>query len=124
MLLRKGQQWRWGKDQEEAFSKVKKQVVNPSHLAHFDLTLKTTLACDASPYRIGCVLSQTGSNGVERPVAFYSRSLNETEKRYSQIDREALNIIVGVKKFHYYLYGRPFIIETDHKLLLGIFDED
>ena len=99
-------------------------MANPPCLAHFDVTLKTTFACDASSYGVGCVLSQIDSDGVERPVPFYSRSLNETEKRYLQTDREALNIFVGVKKFHYYLYGRPFIIETDHKPLLGMFGED
>ena len=124
MLLREGQQWKWGKDQEEAFSKAKEQVASPPCLAHFDVTLKTTLACDANPYGVGCVLSQTGSDGVRRPVAFYARSLNETEKRYSQTDREALSIVVGVKKSHYYLYGRPFIIETEHEPLLGLFGED
>ena len=71
---------------------------------------------------LGCVLSQLHREG-ERPVAYYSRSLNSTETRYSQTDREGLAVISGVKKFNYYLAGRPFVIRTDHKPLLGLIGE-
>ncbi|CAB3254664.1 unnamed protein product [Arctia plantaginis] len=78
---------------------------------------------DASPSGLGAILSQIGSDGVERPVSFASRTLNTAEKRYSQIQKEATAIIFGVRRFHQYLYGRatPFILRTDHKPLLSIF---
>lgn len=50
-----------------------------------------------------------------------SRTLNEHEKRHRQIDKEALAIMFGLKRFHLYLYGRHFTIQTDHKLLERIF---
>ena len=56
-------------------------------------------------------------DGQERPVAYASRSLNTSEKNYAQIEREALSIVFGVRKFHQFLYGRKFTLITDHKPL-------
>ena len=53
-------------------------------------------------------------NGTERPIAFGSRSLTKTEQKYSQID-DAFALIWGIKKFHHYLFGRKFVILTDHQ---------
>ena len=62
-------------------------------------------------------------DGSERPIAFASRTLSKTEWNYSQIEKEGLTIIFGVKKFHQYVYGCPFQIITDHKPLLGLLHE-
>ncbi|CAB4033162.1 hypothetical protein ETSY2_42270 [Paramuricea clavata] len=62
-------------------------------------------------------------DGTERPIGYVSRSLNPAERNYSTIDKEALAMIVGVKKFHQFLYGKRFTIRTDHKPLEGLFGE-
>ena len=67
------------------------------------------------------MLSHKKQDGKERPIAFASRTLNSAELNYSQIEREALGCIFGVKRFHQYLYGRKFILYTDHKPLLTLF---
>ena len=60
-------------------------------------------------------------DNTERPIAYASRSLTETEKHYSQIDKEALALVWGVKKFHTYIFARQFTLRTDHKPLTAIF---
>ncbi|XP_042146269.1 uncharacterized protein K02A2.6-like [Ixodes scapularis] len=78
------------------------------------------MACDASPYGLGVVLSHVDSEGREVPVAYGSRTMTAAERNYAQTDREALAIGFGIRKFHKFIYGRHFRIVTDHKPLLGL----
>ena len=107
-LLRKDQKWQWTETESASFCAARDMLIRPPVLAHFDPALPVVVACDAGPVGVGCVLSQITRDG-ERPIAYYSRSLSDTESRYSQTDREALAIVTGVKKFHYFLAGRTFI---------------
>ena len=64
------------------------------------------------------------ADGSNKPIAYSSRSLSKPEKNYAQIEHEGLAIIFGLNKFHKYIYGRDFVIQTDHKPLLSILKED
>lgn len=121
-LLHKDVPWEWGKDQKLAFNKAKSALSSATLLAQFDPNKETILTCDASPVGVGAILSQKDKEGI-KPVAFASRTLNDAERNYAQIDREALSIIFAVKKWHKYISGRPFKVITDHKPLLGLFGE-
>ncbi|GFX50243.1 retrovirus-related Pol polyprotein from transposon 412 [Trichonephila clavipes] len=111
----------WSKDCQVAFEQIKKEICSPKILVHYDPSLPLTLASDASPVGIGCVLSHVYPDGSERPIAFASRTLSGSEKKYSQIDKEALSIVWAVRKFYLYLKGRRFTLITDHKPLIAIF---
>ena len=119
-LLCKGKQWQWTSECAASFKEAKEQVLSQRVLTHYDPQLPIRLACDASPYGVGSVISHILPNGQERPIAFASRTLNKAERNYAQIEREALGIIFGVRKFHHYLYGRQFTLLTDHRPLTTI----
>ena len=123
-LLRKKVTWRWGESQAKAFQASKEMLTSDSCLTHFDSSLPLILACDASPYGIGAVLSHRMPDGSERPIGYASRSLNSAKKNYSQLEKEGLSCVFGVRKFHQYLFGHSFQLVTDHKPLLGLIKED
>ena len=122
-LLRKDTPWEWSSECQESFEKVKEALTSTKVLAHYNSELPVGLACDASAVGVGAVLFHRYEDGTELPIAYASKSLTPAERNYSQIEREALSIIYGVKKFHQYLYGRHFLLLTDHKPLLTIFGE-
>lgn len=90
-------------------------------LTHFDPQLPIVLAVDASLYGVGAVLCYQMPDGAERPIQFASQTLSKVQQKYSQIDKEALAIVVGVRRFYQYLFGRKFVLVTDNKPLAQIF---
>ena len=122
-LLKKDVEWTWGVAQAKAFTVSKDLLVSKKCLTHFDSTLDLTLACDASAYGLGAVLSHKMADGTERPIAYSSRTLTPSERNYSQLEKEGLACIFGIKKFHNYVFGRSFELVTDHKPLLGLLKE-
>jgi hypothetical protein len=114
--------WKWGKEQQAAFEKLKEVLVSNEVMAYFDTNLDTELLVDASPVGIAAILTQKHKN-KSQVIAYASRSLNECEQRYSQIEREALAIKWGCENFHLYLYGHPFVVITDHRPLVPLFNK-
>ena len=124
-LLRKEAEWTWGRAEEDSFQECKRKLAAKTLLVHFDASRDLILTCDASSRGIGAVLAHVGDRGEELPLGFASRRLTDAERKYSQIEREALAIIMGVTKFHQYLCGltKPFHLVTDHKPLIKLFGQ-
>ena len=86
-------------------------------LKYYDVQEPVVVQCDASEHESGAALLQNG-----QPVAFASRSLSQTERKYAQIEEECLAIVFSCERFSQYLTGRKKItVETDHKPLRSIF---
>ena len=100
LLLRRRNKWHWGDKPQKAFNSAKDQLSSAKLLVHYDPDRELLLSCDAFPYGIGAVLSQMTPDNEEKPIAFASRSLAPAECKYSQLDKEGLSIIFGVRKFH------------------------
>ena len=98
-LLQSNKKWAWDSKEQTAFDTAKGMLQSTSLLVHYDPTKPLILACDASPYGVGAVLSHMVEDGSENPVAFASRTLSPAEKNYSQLEKEGLAIVYGIRSF-------------------------
>lgn len=113
----------WSDECEHVFQTSKEWLTSDSVLTHYDPKQTIYVICDASSRGVGCVLSHSIDN-TEKPVLFASSSLSKAKKKYSNLERKALAIIFALKKFHKYLYGRRFVLVTDHQPLQFIFGKN
>ena len=118
-LLKKENEFLFQKPQLEAFDKLKEMITSPPVLKFYNPNRPIRVRCDASQHGLGALLEQNEERW--HPVAYASRSCTPTEKAYASIEREALSVVFGCKRFHEYIYGRPFVIFNDHKPLQTIF---
>ena len=118
-LLTKSRAWMWGPAQSTAFKQVKDEISKPSTLALYDPAAPTKISADASSYGLGAVLLQQ-SEGHWKAVAFASRAMTDTERRYAQIEKEALATTWACEKFSTFIIGKHIFIETDHKPLVPL----
>ena len=121
LLTRRNVPWSWTTTQEFAFENLKHILSREDVLAHFDPNQEIGISCDASEVGIRAVLFHRYNDGSERPIVNASKTLTDTQRRYSQIQKEALSIVFTLHKFHQFLYGRKFILVTDHKPLTSLF---
>lgn len=120
-LLKNDSEWNWSNKCNDSFVKLKEHLQSNIALMHFDPNLDIIVAADACEYGLGAVLMHNCDDGTRKAVYYASRSLNSSERKYSQIEKEALALIFAVTKFHKFIYGRKFLLQTDHKPLLAIF---
>lgn len=115
-LTEKGAKFVWTNDCENSFQILKEKLTQSPVLAYPCMNKPFILDTDASGYGIGAVLSQV-VDGLEKPISYFSRSMNKHERNYCVTRRELLAIVESVKHFHHYLYGSSFNVRTDHGAL-------
>ena len=110
-LTKKNSDFEW----TASHQKVKDRICEEVTLLYFNPSKEVTLQVDASGVGLGATLLQDG-----KPVAFCSKALTDCEERYTNIEGEMLAMVYGCERFHTYLYGRQFVVESDHKPLESI----
>lgn len=108
----------WSSGAQQAFDAIRNIIAKDAVLDYPDPSAKLVVDTDASDVGLGAVLSQIGVDGIERPIAFASRSLAENEKKWTVMERECLAVVWAVtEQFHCYLYGSKFTVRTDNRPL-------
>ena len=105
-----------GEAQEKAYQSIKALLTKEPVLRLPDPGKIYFLQSDASDSGIGAVLMQE-HDGKLFPVCYGSKKLSSAEHNYSTIEKECLAIVWGFKRFHLYLYGVSFVLQTDHEPL-------
>lgn len=106
----------WSEQRQKAFNDLKRALTTTPILSFTLGNGRLILDTDASRHEIGAVFSQV-QQGAEKVIAYYSRILSKSERNYYVTRRELLVIVNSVQSFHHYLFGRNFLIQTDHALL-------
>ena len=111
-LMKQDRQYEWLMAHQKAFDNIKKVICEEVTLAYFDPSKDTVIQVDASQKGLGAALMQDS-----KPICFASKSLTDTEQRYANIERELLAVVYACEKFHTYVYGKSFTVQSDHKPL-------
>ena len=119
-LTRKRQKFKWTAEAQSAFDILKFKLSEPPILIHPDFNKEFILTTDSSDHALGAFLGQKDESGIIRPIAYFSKKLNNAQKRYIILEKELLAIVEAVKSFKYYLYGRSFTIRCDNATLTKI----
>lgn len=112
----------WTETALRAFASCKQQLANAALLAHPKPNADLALFTDASDEAVGAALNQR-ENDEWQPLAFYSKKLTDTQRKYSAYDRELVGVYQSVKHFRDLLMGRQFTIYTDHKPITFAFTQ-
>ena len=119
-LTKVNAKFEWSTEQEKAFKDLKAAITAAPVLIPYHPERETLIICDGSPEGLGGGLFQKTNKGFQ-PVHYVSRTSTDTEKRYSQIEREALAAEFATTRLQMYLRGAPkFKLPTDHKPLLPL----
>ncbi|XP_055590304.1 uncharacterized protein K02A2.6-like [Uranotaenia lowii] len=111
----------WTEQCQKSFDSFKTILLSDLALTHYDPHLPVIVSADASNFGIGACIQHVFPDGTRKAIYHVSRALSSAEQNYGQIEKEGLALIFAVTRFHRFIYGRHFKLETDHKPLLSIF---
>ncbi|XP_035548687.1 uncharacterized protein LOC118349200 [Juglans regia] len=111
-VIKKNVPFKWGKEQEKAFSLIKEKLTNAPLLVLPNFAKTFEIECDASGIGIGAVLMQEG-----RPIAYFSEKLSGAALNYPTYDKEMYALVRALENWQHYLWPKEFVIHTDHESL-------
>ncbi|CAB0041858.1 unnamed protein product [Trichogramma brassicae] len=112
----------WNDECTKSFAWVKNELISPRVLAHYDPKEQIVLASDASDYGLSAILSHRYKDNTEKPIAYASRIIPKKEQKRTILDKEAMAVVFGFKRFRDFIFGKEIILRTDNKslqLILG-----
>jgi transposase InsO family protein len=123
--LATAKKFEWTRECETSFAALRAALTDQSVLAFPDFTKPFAIHTDASNVGLGAALTQWDDKmQAARPVAFASRTLSETERRYSTIERECLALVWAMHKFHPYVHGTRVTVHCDHNPLQALMSKN
>lgn len=120
-LVKKRVEFVWTDECENAFQFLKQKLLSTPILKYPDYTKPFTIIVDASDYACGGVLTQRYDD-IDMPICYISKSFDKAEKRKPPIEKELLAIHFGITSFRPYIYGRSFVVKSDHKPLVYLYN--
>lgn len=120
-LTRKSVEFEWNNECENAFQTLRKKLLKPPILKYPDFELEFTITVDASKNACGAMLSQV-YNEMDMPISYISRSFQKGELNKATIEKELLAIHFAITYYRPYVYGKKFIVKSDHKPLIFLYN--
>lgn len=122
-LKRKNVRFRWGKEQQDSFNKIRNCLSSPIVLHLPDWNEPFILSTDASETAVGCCLEQS-RDGRNVTIAFASRTFSDNQLKYSIYLKEFAAVLYGLEKFKEYLTDHPFVLKTDCMAITYVMGSD
>ncbi|XP_062701081.1 uncharacterized protein K02A2.6-like isoform X1 [Aedes albopictus] len=118
-LTHHGAKWEWTNEHDRELKDLLSSISTKPTLAIYDPSKPCVVQTDSSKDGLGCVLLQDHG-----PVAYASRTLTSCEQKWAQIEKELLAVVFACQRFHHFLYGREFTVQSDHKPLETLVKRD
>lgn len=122
-LCRKDVEFIWNEMCQEAFEALKNALITAPVLAYPDYSKTFYISVDASNFAVGAYISNEPPNN-DRPIEFFSKALSTTQQNYSTTHKELLAIILAIERFQHYIWGKHFVMHTDHQALTYLFSQN
>lgn len=122
-LLKKNSIFMWSDSCENSFKQLKKALISRPVLCFADHSRTFYISVDASFYAIGAHISNDKPPN-DRPIEYYSKSLNAAQINYATTHKELLAIVMAIERFRHYIWGKHFVVYTDHEALTYLFNQN
>lgn len=120
-LTKKRVEFLWNDECENAFQTLKQKLINSPILKYPDFSKPFKIIVDASDFACGGILTQNHDE-IDMPIVYISKSFNKAERNKPPIEKELLAVHFAITQFKPYIYGRHFVVKSDHKPLIYLYN--